>query len=186
MFPCRLSRSIEVRYWVCNQPHSFDPVTAGTMLLELTQVTRDHLRGVGSLWALWATAQQINARQKVELSIRCVSSTINVQRNYDTPSLLAKASRASLFVISNFNLISLTVSIEYWRDLGESVFFQGHPLVDCIERIHDDILKVWNFNDPLKVSAYLTSWETEIHVHSSATFRRAILERDDWTCRTFV
>ena len=56
------------------------------MLLELTQVTRDHLRARvgGSLWALWAAAQQINARQKVEISIRYVSSTINVQRNYDT------------------------------------------------------------------------------------------------------
>ena len=46
--------------------------------------------------------------------------------------------------------------------------------------------KSWNFNDPLKVSAYLTSWETEIHVHSSATFRGGILERDAWTCRTFA
>jgi hypothetical protein len=84
LLPCRL-RTIKVRYWVCNQPHFFDPVPAETKLLELTQVTRDHLRDVaGSLWALWATAQQINACQKVELSIRCVSSTINVQRNYDT------------------------------------------------------------------------------------------------------
>ena len=41
------------------------------MLIEFTQVTRDNLWDVaGSLWALWATAQQINACQKVELSIR--------------------------------------------------------------------------------------------------------------------
>jgi hypothetical protein len=86
-----------------------------TTLLELTEVTRKHLRDVeGSLWALWATAQQINAQQKVELSIS-----------------------------EGFK--------KYWRDLGENVFFQGHPLGDCIARIHDDILKVWNFNDPLKL-----------------------------------
>ena len=55
------------------------------MLVELTQVTRDNLRDVaGSLWALWATAQQINAHQKVELSIRCVFTTINVHWNYNT------------------------------------------------------------------------------------------------------
>ena len=43
------------------------------MLVQLTQVTQDNLQDVkGSLRALWATAQQINARQKVELSIRCV------------------------------------------------------------------------------------------------------------------
>ena len=47
--------------------------TAGAMLVELTKVTRENLRDVeGSLWALWATAQQVNARQKVELSIRYV------------------------------------------------------------------------------------------------------------------
>jgi len=40
------------------------------MLVKLTRVTRNNLRDVeGSLWALWATAQQINARQKIELSI---------------------------------------------------------------------------------------------------------------------
>ena len=52
--------------------------------VELTKVTRENLRDIeGSLWALWATAQQINARQKVELSIRCVFSTINYALNYD-------------------------------------------------------------------------------------------------------
>ena len=58
---------------------------AGAMLINLTKVTRENLRDVeGSLWALWATAQQINARQKVDLSIRCVFSTINMHSNYDT------------------------------------------------------------------------------------------------------
>jgi hypothetical protein len=53
--------------------------------VELTKVTRKNLRDVeGSLWVLWATAQQINARQKVEISIRCVFSTINVHWNYDS------------------------------------------------------------------------------------------------------
>ena len=47
--------------------------TAGAILMELTKVMRENLRDVeGSLWALWATAQQVNARQKVELSIRYV------------------------------------------------------------------------------------------------------------------
>ena len=40
------------------------------MLVELMQVTQDNLPDVKR--ALWATAQQINAGQKVELSIRCV------------------------------------------------------------------------------------------------------------------
>ena len=42
----------------------------------------------------------------------------------------------------------------YWRDLGDSFFFQGYRLVDCIARIHDDVLRIWNFKDPTKVSLY--------------------------------
>ena len=55
------------------------------MLVELTQVTRDNLRDVaGPLKALWATAQQVNAPQKVELSIKCVFFAINIHWNYNT------------------------------------------------------------------------------------------------------
>jgi hypothetical protein len=50
--------------------------------MELTKVTQENLRDIGG--SLWATAQQINARQKVELSIRCVFSTINYALNYDS------------------------------------------------------------------------------------------------------
>jgi hypothetical protein len=32
------------------------------------------------------------------------------------------------------------------------MLFDGHPLIVCIARIRDDILKIWNFYDPLKVS----------------------------------
>ena len=39
--------------------------------MELIKVMHENLRDVeGSLWALWATAQQVNAHRKVELSIR--------------------------------------------------------------------------------------------------------------------
>ena len=31
-------------------------------------------------------------------------------------------------------------------------------MVDCIGRIHDDVLKIWNFNDPRRVSLY---WHIE-------------------------
>jgi len=41
---------------------------------------------------------------------------------------------------------------EYWRDLGQSSAFEGQILMDCIHRLHEDVLKVWNFNDPTGVS----------------------------------
>ena len=85
-------------------------------------------------------------------------------------------------------MTALTVIAEYWRNLGESKYFQGHRLVDCIARIHDDVLKVWNFNDPSKVNLHWHSGKrTSTFIpQSSGTFRGGILERDDRTGRTLV
>ena len=59
--------------------------TAGAMFVELTKATRENLWDVeGSLWVFWATAKQVNARQKVELSIRYVFSKIYVHWNHDS------------------------------------------------------------------------------------------------------
>ena len=68
---------------------SFDiAATAVTMLEELIQVTHDNLLDKkGPMRALCAIAQRINAFQKVELSIRCVFSMINMHWNYFTTSL---------------------------------------------------------------------------------------------------
>lgn len=37
---------------------------------------------------------------------------------------------------------------KYWRNLDQSESFSGKILIDCVHRIHDDVLKVWSFNDP--------------------------------------
>ncbi|PPQ81511.1 hypothetical protein CVT26_010898 [Gymnopilus dilepis] len=85
------------------------------MLTILTNVTRAELRHVeGELWIPWAAAQQINARQKVELSIH-----EGVKK--------------------------------YWKDLGQSVVFKDQTVIDCLRRIHEDILTVWNFRDPHRI-----------------------------------
>ena len=59
-------------------------------LSRLSRVARGELQDVeGSLWAFRATAQQINARQKVELSIRWVRFLHdNYGLNYDSSKLL--------------------------------------------------------------------------------------------------
>ena len=86
---------------ICNLPVSplkLLAATTGAMLVELTKVTRENLRNVeGSLWALWATAQQINARQKVELSIRCVFSTINMRWNDDSSSICSEGLKSKSY-----------------------------------------------------------------------------------------
>ncbi|THU87516.1 hypothetical protein K435DRAFT_842508 [Dendrothele bispora CBS 962.96] len=41
--------------------------------------------------------------------------------------------------------------LEYWLDLGENTVYEKHRLIECMARIRDDILLVWNFNDPDKL-----------------------------------
>ncbi|KAG6900657.1 hypothetical protein C0995_003400 [Termitomyces sp. Mi166 len=40
---------------------------------------------------------------------------------------------------------------KYWKDLGKSVVFKDQMLLNCLWRIHLDIVKVWNFKDPSKL-----------------------------------
>ncbi|THU94343.1 hypothetical protein K435DRAFT_966870 [Dendrothele bispora CBS 962.96] len=40
---------------------------------------------------------------------------------------------------------------KYWVNLGMGTIFEGQILWDCVSRIHDDILLVWNFHDPDKI-----------------------------------
>jgi len=40
---------------------------------------------------------------------------------------------------------------KYWVNLGKSTVFKGHILLDCLSRIHLDIIEVWNFYDPEKL-----------------------------------
>ena len=58
--------------------------------------------------------------------------------------------------------------------------FEGYQLVDCIARIRDDILKIWNFYDPLKVSVYWypgkRSFKIILQVLSGEEFSKRMLE----------
>ncbi|KAG6824529.1 hypothetical protein H0H92_006590, partial [Tricholoma furcatifolium] len=40
---------------------------------------------------------------------------------------------------------------EGFKNLGQSSIFEGHILIDCIHRLHDDVLKVWNLNNPMGI-----------------------------------
>ena len=70
--------------------------TAGAILMELTKVMRENLRDVeGSLWALWATAQQVNARQKSNSQSGTFSPRYMCIGIMTRVRFLAKALRAS-------------------------------------------------------------------------------------------
>ncbi|KAI9449682.1 hypothetical protein BJY52DRAFT_1306519 [Lactarius psammicola] len=48
--------------------------------------------------------------------------------------------------------------LEYWINLGKSTVFQGQILLDCLSRIHLDIIEVWNFNDPEEGHTFARAW----------------------------
>ncbi|KAH9029956.1 hypothetical protein EDB85DRAFT_2147028 [Lactarius pseudohatsudake] len=50
----------------------------------------------------------------------------------------------------------------YWINLGKSSVFQGHILLDCLSRIHLDIIEAWTFYDPEKLLSGLYFRESMI------------------------
>jgi hypothetical protein len=77
-------------------------------------------------------------------------------------------------------LIFYLLFAEYWLNLGENVMFDGFRLVECIARIRDDVLKIWNFYDPLRVSYVLIAHHTQEMTHIPPdTLRGGIFKKDD-------
>jgi len=59
---------------------------------------------------------------------------------------------------------------EYWLGLGQSVAFEGQTLIDCVHRIHVDILKVWNFHDPHEVRLLYVEYSLNVDVYFRSEF----------------
>ena len=73
-------------------------------------------------------------------------------RSFLSDHPLSEGFKGMRFSSGCFYIVLTTVS-EYWINLGKSTVFQGHILLDCVSRIHQDITEVWNFYDPDKVSS---------------------------------
>jgi len=37
---------------------------------------------------------------------------------------------------------------KYWKTLMKNAVFRGHTMKECLQVIHEDIIAIWNFNDP--------------------------------------
>ena len=74
------------------------------------------------------------------------------------PSLLrvgkisASARLSRIFYIQEFLIVHV---LGYWKGLATSVSFPGKTLERCLNVIHCDIVAVWTFEDPRKVSCVL-------------------------------
>ncbi|KAG6907480.1 hypothetical protein DXG01_008770 [Tephrocybe rancida] len=99
------------------------------MLEELTKVTKKCLRTKETL-VPWAIAQRIEPKQKVECSLEEGFKSTYFPRGLFLPTA------------------KLIINAEYMKNLGKSTVFRGHVLLDCLQRLHLDIVKVWNFRDP--------------------------------------
>ncbi|KAG6916001.1 hypothetical protein DXG01_008886 [Tephrocybe rancida] len=98
------------------------------MLEDLTKKTQKCLRTKETL-VPWVVAQRIDPKQKVECSLEYVlQCLVSLSEQF---SLSAKGSKA-----------------QYMKNLGKSTVFKGHVLLDCLLRLHLDIVGVWNFRDP--------------------------------------
>ncbi|KAF5365800.1 hypothetical protein D9757_012661 [Collybiopsis confluens] len=60
--------------------------------------------------------------------------------------LWAMAQRAS--VDAKIDACIAVGRTKYWKSLASSLYFSGRPLTQCLRRIHDDMIDIWNFNDP--------------------------------------
>ena len=66
---------------------------------------------------------------------------------------ISEGFKSTCFPLTRDFYVELTMDPEYWVNLGKSTVFMGHFLLDCLLRIHLDIIVVWNFYDPEKVSS---------------------------------
>lgn len=98
-------------------------------------------------------AQRVSIKEKIELSIAYVSFGICL-----FPLLISNVSCRSIGKKSMSTPKSiaqlLTTIIEYWRTLLKSAVFRGHTLQECLQVIRKDIVDIWNFDDPGKVSTF--------------------------------
>ena len=83
---------------------------------------------------------------------------------------LARVLRVLRFFFVHFNWSTDDNATEYWLDLGQSVAFEGQTLIDCVRRIHDDILKVWNFHDPHEVCLLYPEHPVNVYVYFRLVF----------------
>lgn len=98
---------------------------------------------------LWALAQRTSVDAKVNACIEYVANFIRTfSRLYFSTEWVVEV----CLRVSMVDLLALNVSwAEYWRGLASSIHFPGKTLEQCLNRIHDDMIDIWNFNDPMNV-----------------------------------
>ncbi|KAF9062915.1 hypothetical protein BDP27DRAFT_1336012 [Rhodocollybia butyracea] len=95
-----------------------------------------------------APITHVRVSKKPRYSDTLANLAIETQKHLDrhVSVLWQSAQRAS--VDEKINGCIAVGKRKYWRSLASSLHFPGKTLQQCLYRIHDDVLEVWNFNDP--------------------------------------
>lgn len=117
------------------------------MIARLIQITEDcvrqHVASEASVMA--SVAQRVDPKLKITTSIEYASTYFTV--SCGSPSALGSArevrrtsdwrARSELFVLAG-----------YWKALASTAAFRGKTVLACLQVLHNDIIRVWNFSDP--------------------------------------
>ncbi|KAI6041814.1 hypothetical protein EDC04DRAFT_2601447 [Pisolithus marmoratus] len=105
---------------------------------------------------LFASGHGKGREELIDLTHRKVTERFKLQT--DTPSPVSVVTSMAQRTLPNLKIQgSIDVGRQrYWRTLTTGANFEGHTITECLEVIHTDIVRVWNFNDP---SQYLYSVE---------------------------
>ncbi|KAF9062737.1 hypothetical protein BDP27DRAFT_1451637 [Rhodocollybia butyracea] len=110
-----------------------------TCVLPLNAITRNRKSPI--------THVRVSTRRRYNYTLATL--VVETQKNLDehVSFLWRSAQRAS--VDEKINGCIAVGKKKYWRTLSSSLHFPGKTLQQCLSRIHDDMVDVWNFNDPL-------------------------------------
>ncbi|KAG6824246.1 hypothetical protein H0H92_007556, partial [Tricholoma furcatifolium] len=94
------------------------------------------------------------ASESFSRSVKQLDSQTESLAELSIPSVKVSISYEKDSLISNLMNVTcerLQDVEEKWIARQKSSTFEGHILIDCIHRLHDDVSKVWHFSDPMGI-----------------------------------
>ncbi|KIM62676.1 hypothetical protein SCLCIDRAFT_786541 [Scleroderma citrinum Foug A] len=91
-------------------------------------------------------------KELVQLTYQKVSEHF-VQQQGSGPSAVSTVTVMAQRMDPSLNIAASIIvgKRRYWEAVSQGSYFTGHKILDCLQVIHTDIIKVWNFCDPSEV-----------------------------------
>ncbi|KAE9390773.1 hypothetical protein BT96DRAFT_1001977 [Gymnopus androsaceus JB14] len=118
-----------------------DEIFNETCVRKLKSITRQRTNPISYVKVSKKPQYRETLVRLVDETQSCLDSHISI--------LWALAQRAS--VDAKVNACIEVGRRKYWAGLASGLHLPGKTLQQCLNRIHDDMLDIWNFNDPLMI-----------------------------------